>query len=203
MSRGATGDGLETAHLHFIWLRGKSPPAPPPSASPPKHDASLLAVHLRYTPHEESGTDGAAFFYPRASRCPQGQPGEDPLACPRFHLHCPQKPISCKRGEQVRDYTRRTLGTFSVHPTLTPLFPHLRQTGLPPAPKNQGTCAKSGINHVLWVPPTDLWKQKRGLRSRKGDDGQEKPVKSCLALHEMDLKPCGGNDYFRGKFYDS
>lgn len=58
------------------------------------------------------------------------------------------------------------------------LFPHLRQTGLPPAPKNQGTCAKSGINHVLWVPPTDLWKQKRGLRSRKGDDGQEKPVKS-------------------------
>ena len=22
-----------------------------------------------------------------------------------------------------------------------------------------------------------------------GDDGYEKPVKSCLALHEMDLKP--------------
>ena len=27
-----------------------------------------------------------------------------------------------------------------------------------------------------------------------GDDGYEKPVKSCLALHEMDLKPCGGRE---------
>ena len=28
-----------------------------------------------------------------------------------------------------------------------------------------------------------------GLRSMSGDDGYGKPVESCLALHEMDLKP--------------
>ena len=35
----------------------------------------------------------------------------------------------------------------------------------------------------------DLRERKRGLRSTSGDDGHENPVESCLALHEMDLKP--------------
>ena len=35
----------------------------------------------------------------------------------------------------------------------------------------------------------DLRERKRGLRSTSGDDGHEKPVESCLTLHEMDLKP--------------
>ena len=35
----------------------------------------------------------------------------------------------------------------------------------------------------------DLRERKRGLRSTSGDDGHEQPVESCLALHEMDLKP--------------
>ncbi len=39
----------------------------------------------------------------------------------------------------------------------------------------------------------DLRERKRGLRSTSWDDGHEKPVKSCLALHEMDLKPFSRN----------
>ena len=39
----------------------------------------------------------------------------------------------------------------------------------------------------------DLRERKRGLRSTSWDDGREKPVESCLALHEMDLKPFSRN----------
>ena len=38
---------------------------------------------------------------PRGSRCPQGQPGEDPLACPRLQFQCAVRPFSCKRGKEI------------------------------------------------------------------------------------------------------
>ena len=39
----------------------------------------------------------------------------------------------------------------------------------------------------------DLRERKHGLRSTSWDDGHGKPVESCLALHEMDLKPFSRN----------
>ena len=56
--------------ISILFTGEVSPGTPSVGQSPPNY--------CRFTPQEESGADGAAFFYPRASRCPQGLPGEDP-----------------------------------------------------------------------------------------------------------------------------
>ena len=80
--------------------------------------ASPLAVLFRYTPHEESGTDGAAFFYPRRL-CgrPQGRPGvtpgPPPVGLQPPNLHLISAPLRC----QMTDKQCNRLGEvhFPVH----------------------------------------------------------------------------------------